>query len=200
MDYDTMRELVESITYKPGWTIYFNYDGMGVPYVQIGVDITTEAAMDSCSKTGERAPWKGSRRFLSSSMCRQEIVGAVFGLISDAESHEMREWFRYKGASIYNPHLDPDALVPVARKKASFSIRENAMTMEEPSNMTAMQRVAQRERENPPDYVALLTNRPNWSRAEHGDRGGGRAENSEGDTLEGRIVDPNDPNIGSAGA
>lgn len=64
-------------------------------------------------------------------MCRQEIVGTAFGLIRDAEEHETREWFRYRGASIFNPHLDPDVLVEVARKKTSFVTRTNAMSMEE---------------------------------------------------------------------
>ncbi len=47
--------------------------------------------------------------------------------------HEVREWFRYRGASIFNPHLDPDVLADVAKKKASFCVRENAMSMEEPT-------------------------------------------------------------------
>ena len=81
--------------------------------------------------TGEPCTWKSGKRYLSIYMCRQEIVGAVFGLIKDAEMHEIREWFRYKGASIFNPHLDPDVLAEVAKKKASFNVRENAMTMEE---------------------------------------------------------------------
>lgn len=64
-------------------------------------------------------------------MCRQEVVGAVFGAIRAAEEHEMKEWFTYKGARIFNPHLDPDVLAEVARSKSSFNFRENAMSMEE---------------------------------------------------------------------
>lgn len=44
---------------------------------------------------------------------------------------EMREFFRYRGASIYNPHIDPDVLVDVARKASSFNMRDNAMSMTE---------------------------------------------------------------------
>ncbi|MCG7507086.1 hypothetical protein [Mesorhizobium retamae] len=130
MTHEEMAEILEAITYKPGWHILvgFQHDQ---PYVQLHVTEESDATLDSCSRDGKRTPWRGSKRFLSTHMCRQEIVGAVFGLIQDAESHEMREWFRYRGASIYNPHLDPDALVPVARRKSSFVLRENAMTMEE---------------------------------------------------------------------
>lgn len=37
----------------------------------------------------------------------------------------------YRGASIYNPHLDPDVLAHVATRGSSFIQRENSMTMEE---------------------------------------------------------------------
>ena len=125
-----IQSIVEAITYKPGWSIHVDREGEYVT-VQIGVDASTEAAMDSQKRDGTRTPWRGGKKYLSPFMCRQEIVGAVFGMIQDAESHEMREWFRFRGASIYNPHLDPDALVTVARRKASFNVRENAMTMDE---------------------------------------------------------------------
>jgi hypothetical protein len=117
-----MREIIESITYKHGWEIELDHDDR--PYIQLRV-IGTD------SVTHQRTVWKSGKRYLSPHMCRQEIVGAVFGLIKDAEEHEMREWFRYKGASIFNPHLDPDALAEVAKKKASFNVRDNAMTMVE---------------------------------------------------------------------
>jgi hypothetical protein len=64
-------------------------------------------------------------------MCRQEVIAAVYGAIEKAELHEVREFFRYKGASIFNPHLDPDVLAEVARKRSSFNLMENAMSMDE---------------------------------------------------------------------
>ncbi|QIG76188.1 ribosome modulation factor-like domain-containing protein [Rhizobium phage RHph_I4] len=136
MTNEEIIKIVSQITYKPGWKILFGIDGEGSSnpraYAQISVDATTEASLDAASRDGTRTPWKGSKRYVSPYMCRQEIVGMCFGLIQDAESHEMREWFRYQGASIYNPHIDPDVLVSVARKKSSFNVRENAMTLEEP--------------------------------------------------------------------
>ena len=132
-----MRQLVERCTYKPGWKIRFYSNETSAkdtrPYIQIEVDETTDASIDSFLRDGTRTPWKSGKRYLSEHMCRQEVVGAVFGLIKDAEIHEIHEWFRYNGASIYNPHLDPDVLVQVARKASSFNVRENAMSMEEAS-------------------------------------------------------------------
>lgn len=120
---EQMKSLVEACTYKPGWEIIFDNDGER-PFVQI-------AATTLCSVSGEASAWKSSKTYLSPYMCRQEVVSAVYGAIEKAELHEIREFFRYKGASIFNPHLDPDVLAEVAKKKESFNMRDNAMTMEE---------------------------------------------------------------------
>jgi hypothetical protein len=125
--------IVESITYKPGWSFHLNYEANGRAFIQIEVDERSDLTADPTGKSARRTPWKSGKRYLSPYMCRQEIVGAVFGLIKDAEMHEIHEWFRYRGASIYNPHLDPDVLVDIAKKRSSFNVRENAMSMEEPA-------------------------------------------------------------------
>ena len=124
-----IESIVGSITYKPGWTILFQ--GGERPFVQLSVSEESEAAIDSAKRDGTRTPWKSGKRHLSRHMCRQEIVGVVFDRIKAAEMHEVHEWFRYRGASIYNPHLDPDVLVDVARKASSFITRDNAMSMTE---------------------------------------------------------------------
>lgn len=135
-----INELVRSCSYKPGWKIILGYDKVvvdGSPrqsrlFIQVEVTTEAEASMESAGPDkGKRSTWKGGKKYLSHHMCRQEIVSAVYGIIEQAELHEIREWFRYKGASIFNPHLDPDVLAEVARKKSSFNVRENAMTMVE---------------------------------------------------------------------
>jgi hypothetical protein len=121
-----MLTIVQAITYKPGWYVELHVTrDARPPYIQISV------ANAICASTGVPAPWKSGKRYLSQHMCRQEIVGAVFALIKDAEMHEVHEWFRYRDASIFNPHLDPDVLAEVARKASSFNVRQNAMSMEE---------------------------------------------------------------------
>ena len=137
MKLDEMYEIVKAITYKPGWRIDLHLDRTVVdgaprasrPYIQISVDATAEAA--KCPFTGQVAAWKGGKRYLSEHMCRQEIVGACLGAFKDAEMHEIHEWFKYKGRSIYNPHIDPDALVELVKYKRNLNVRENAMSMEE---------------------------------------------------------------------
>lgn len=124
-----IKNIVSVITYKPGWGIGLYYDeDKSSAYVQLTVDEISDASLDSVSRDGTRVPWKSGKRYISWHMSRQEIVGVVFDLIKGAEMHEVHEWFRYKNASIYNPHLDPDVLVDVARKKSSYNVRIDSMT------------------------------------------------------------------------
>lgn len=122
-------ELLSEITYKPGWYIRTGIEGDRM-WFQIGVTEEAEISWDVVAK--KKVPWRGAKHYLSPHMCRNEVVSMAYHAIHRAEVHEVNEWFRYKGASIFNPHLDPDALVEVARYKKNFNVRENAMNMEEP--------------------------------------------------------------------
>lgn len=132
--WEEFQEYVEAVTYKPGWYIRTGIE-LGGPdgsrmWVQIGVTEEAEISFDPIA--GKKVPWRGGKHYLSPHMCRQEVVGTLHHAFQRAELHEMNEWFRYEGRSIYNPHLDPDALVEVARYADNFNTRENAMTMEDP--------------------------------------------------------------------
>lgn len=129
MTNDEMKAIVALVTYKPGWRILFGEDASdgNRAYIQVEVDESTEAAIHAHRKDGYREGWRGGKRSLSKWMCYQEVVGACFGAIHDAEMHELREWFRFDSASIYNPHLDPRVLVAIAKLASSFNVRENAM-------------------------------------------------------------------------
>jgi hypothetical protein len=131
MTFDEMTAIVAAISYKPGWRVCLRRDAGRRPFLQLEVSAEAAAALDSQKRDGSRTPWKSGKRYLSKHMCRREVVGAAFGLIRDAEEHEMREWFRYCDAAIFNPHLDPQALVAVANRAASFNLRADPMGMAE---------------------------------------------------------------------
>ncbi|BAV81006.1 hypothetical protein [Vibrio phage RYC] len=132
MNIKEMQDAITQVTYKEGWSILFNTEDER-PYIQVAVD----ESVGRCSVSGKPAAWKGGKKYLSFYMCSQEVVGACFAIIKEAEEHEMREYFRYKGASIFNPHLDPDVLAEVAKKKSSFVTRPDnqSMTQEEPKEV-----------------------------------------------------------------
>lgn len=123
-----IKQIVDLITYKPGWSIILAQDKLD-PYGRLYVQIA--ASTPDSTNPSNVVPWKSAKHYLSPFMCRQEIVGTVYHAIERAELHEMNEFFRYKGASIYNPHLDPDALVELARHRSSFNMRTNSMSMKE---------------------------------------------------------------------
>ena len=124
-------QIVGRCTYKPGWTFIVGQDDSRL-YIQVHVDKSAGV----CSVSKEPVEWKGGKKYLSPYMCKQEIVGVCFAAIKDAEEHEMREWFRYTGVSIFNPHLDPDALAAIAKHKHNYCTRPDnqSMTLEEPRN------------------------------------------------------------------
>lgn len=117
---------VVACTYKEGWTILCKGSlDDGSLFIQVSVD----ESVGRCSVTGKPVAWKSGKKYLSKFMCSQEIVGAAFSIIKSAEEHEMLEMFRYKGSSIFNPHLDPDLLAEVASKASSFVTRDNGSSM-----------------------------------------------------------------------
>jgi hypothetical protein len=120
---DQLRKILSQISYKDNWRLSLSYDKNrnGAPYIQFTVD-------GACSVTGEATQWKSAKRYLSSFATEQEIVGSAFALARDAEEHETREMFRYKGRSIYNPHLNVTALAELASKKVNFDVRPDSMT------------------------------------------------------------------------
>jgi hypothetical protein len=127
MRYSELLEVIDNISYKPNWHVLVGHDSLknSHGYLQLEVKNSVD------SVTGNVVNWKSGKRYLSDFMCRQEIVGLVYSMIESAEIHEMREMFRYKGRSIYNPHIDPDKLVELASKEENFNFRENSMSMEE---------------------------------------------------------------------
>ncbi|AMO44160.1 hypothetical protein DSS3P8_102 [Roseobacter phage DSS3P8] len=127
--WDEFSAIIAEITYKPGWYFRVGYDDYTRMWVQVGVTEEAEISFDPIE--GKKVPWRGAKHFLSEHMCRNEIVSTVFHAIERAEMHEVKEWFRYKKRSIFNPHIDPDALAALASKAVNFNTRENAMTMEE---------------------------------------------------------------------
>jgi hypothetical protein len=126
MKYYEIKHIVNQIDYKPNWHFDLVLEKAGGrPYLQAHF-VPDNPVEES---------WKSAKVYLSYHMCRQEIVGSVFKMIRDAEEHEMREAFRYRGVSIYNCHLDPDWLsdqiMDVRNSRQHINVRENAMSMEE---------------------------------------------------------------------
>lgn len=124
MTLDEIREVVGLCQYKPGWS-FAVVDDKSRLYLQINCESSV------CAVDGTPTTWRSAKHYLSEFMCKQELVGVCFKAVQQAEEHELREFFRYRGARIFNPHIDPDALVTVAGIE---NTRTNPMLMTERVN------------------------------------------------------------------
>lgn len=68
------------------------------------------------SKTGESAVWTSRKWMLSYHMVKSEVVRTAYKAYVAALMHEADETFKYKDATIYNPHANVDVLADVFKK------------------------------------------------------------------------------------
>ncbi len=64
--------------------------------------------------TDEYAELKSRKWKLSPFMTKSEVVQTAFKAVMTAEEHETREAFKYRGRSVFGPHLDVDTLWEVS--------------------------------------------------------------------------------------
>jgi hypothetical protein len=62
---------------------------------------------------GEPVLQKGRKWFLSRYSCPTEVIQTAWAAVHRAELHEIQEQFLYRGTSIWNNHVDVDALVEI---------------------------------------------------------------------------------------
>ena len=116
----TLLEIKETISQCKfeDWLIEVKTD-KDRPYIQIHV------LNGKDSVTGGPLEWTSRKWMLSYHMVKNEIVRTAFKAVMTAMQHEVEEGFKYKGVSIYNPHIDPDKLVDFANNSANVQIRTN---------------------------------------------------------------------------
>lgn len=64
-----------------------------------------------CNVTGETLKWNSRKWLLSPHMTDGEIIQTAFLATMTAMEHETREQFKYRGATIFDPHYDLEKLV-----------------------------------------------------------------------------------------
>lgn len=78
-------------------------DGRGEMYLQACYD-------ERDTVTGFLEKQLTRRWFLSPSMGESEIVQTAFKCIMTSAEHRVREWFKWNGQPVFNPHFDVNAL------------------------------------------------------------------------------------------
>lgn len=112
----TIRKILLSIEYK-NWSIIATQKGDGfllqVQFMGFDTDGSGKEELQKCRK------W-----YISAHSCDAEIIRTCFLAIKQAEEHEICERFKYKGEQIYNPHIDPEQMIPFIKTKP-FQTRTN---------------------------------------------------------------------------
>lgn len=108
-----------SYVYYPGFE--FAYGTMGEGYfVQVKfVAPDSRDKWDPVHGEPESVAWSGRKWYISRYSTRSEIVNTCFKAVITALEHEAREQFKYKGVSIYQPHMDVEVLREVAQEKVT---------------------------------------------------------------------------------
>lgn len=107
---EDMEEIVGKIRYKPGWELRLREEP-GRFYLQW--HFSNPDAKNPMLVT----PVFGRKWFLSTWMTESEIVQtALMGALA-AEEHECREFFRYEGKRVFNPHIDVRSLMEVCDRE-----------------------------------------------------------------------------------
>lgn len=78
-----------------------------------------------CNETGKPMPWWGRKFYISPHMTDGEIVQTIFLACKIAMEHELREQFKYKGVSVFDPHYDIEELVGLHRSGKAKEEREH---------------------------------------------------------------------------
>jgi hypothetical protein len=107
----------DSVTYKPGYRLLCEKDKTdpaGRWYFQVECD-----RPDIYTK--EMGVGRGGKAYLSPHMTESELVRLAFGLFLRYDEHETREWFQYRGRSVFGPHISIDAMWDIADQ---FDFRE----------------------------------------------------------------------------
>lgn len=69
--------------------------------------------MEVCSVYGHQKTQYSRQWMLHPNMTKSEVIQTAFKLCLTAAEHEVREAFKYKGARIFGPHFDVEALVGI---------------------------------------------------------------------------------------
>jgi hypothetical protein len=106
---ERVKDIVSEISYKDNFEILVRLDPESSrTYLQV-------QCWRPCSVTLEMGYGRGGKVFLSPYMVDGEIVRKAFQAILAYEEHEVREFFKYKNAQVFGPHIHIDALVEAAQ-------------------------------------------------------------------------------------
>lgn len=99
MRFDELKEILKTISYKPGWGFHLYKETDDLCTFRISW------AAKNCGSPEDDIVITNSKMFkLEEMKSEKKFLSFVEERIFAAEEHEFREWFKYKSVQIYDPH------------------------------------------------------------------------------------------------
>lgn len=114
---EQIKSIIEEVEYKQ-WTLKILEENR-IIFLQVVFEKKC-----SCGRDLKMIHY-GRKWRISPKITKSELVQTAFKAIISAEEHEIREDFKYKGASIYGPHFNIENLVEIYQRK-KFDMRTNS--------------------------------------------------------------------------
>lgn len=116
---ESIKAVVSDIQFND-WTFRVDTYSDGTPYIQV-------LFVDKDRITGNEEIQRCRKWVLSFHMVNSEIVRTAFKAVTAAMEHEVEEAFKYKGARIFNPHVDLDKLADnMLNGRVGVSLRDES--------------------------------------------------------------------------
>jgi len=104
MRFEQIEAIIADIKYKD-WKIYLFQSP------RLTIQVTWQ---DACVVTGNMMEQESRKWFLDAEEITEDyVVNTVFKAIQNAEEHEVKERFNYKGKRVFNPHVSIAKLLEV---------------------------------------------------------------------------------------
>ena len=120
MNYNELKDIINDIdaSYQDIPFQVFHGQHEGRIWIQVGTKRPD-------TYTGKIAIGKGGKVYVSEFATDDEVVKKIFGLCLAYVEHETREFFKYKGVRVFNPHISLDAHLEMAKRT---TYRKNGST------------------------------------------------------------------------
>jgi hypothetical protein len=116
---ETIKSIVSNVSFND-WTFRVDTNADDSPYLQV-------LFIDKDRITGAEEIQRCRKWQLSYYMVNSEVVRTAFKAVEAAMLHEVQEAFKYKGARVYNPHVDLDSLAAALNDKTvAISLRDES--------------------------------------------------------------------------
>ena len=113
-----LQEVIDSLTYKPGWRFWVKRRPFDVPHWPDDVILHMEFDAPDANEP-ERMTIIGRDLLLPQALAyiidgaREGIIRWIMLSIRDMEIHESKEWLRIAGVRLDNPHETPKLVPPL---------------------------------------------------------------------------------------